>query len=204
LEGWGGNGGGSGAEELPMTDDYGTMSYRLPNAPMQLNGLKKLDTGIKLFETVDAAWTVVCVFDGEISCAQGYPYSVLTCMLDAGKGLTVRRSSADEGLTVLAGSGGIRCDLAGATEVLNGRNVMIITKSGDNYGIYLNGVLAYGAQLGYGIVQTDTHSCTLIAGARQNGEGAYEYYTAFTLDELRVYTTALDEAAITALSDELA
>ncbi len=196
LAGWGASDGDS------MEDAYGVMLYRLAT-PTLFNGYKLLDTHVKLYDDKDKSWTVVCAYSGELSSTQGYPYNVICCMYDAGKGLTARRGAEGEAMTVLAGTGGVRVDLAGCTENMDGANVLIVVKSGDNYSIYMNGDIAYGAPLGYGMEEADTHDATLIAGARLSSTGVPEYYTAFKLDELRIYDGALDADAVAELTSQL-
>ncbi len=178
-------------------DKYGSYSYKLPNQKA-LTGTSIIDTKIKLYDDKDRNWTVVCVFDGVVKCDTGYPYMILSCNYDGSPGLYARYASEEDGLFVGAGTGGVNSNSATNWENhnRNGLNVLIAVKSGDNYSLFLNGGLAYGAPLGYGITAEQQHELTLIAGARYSADGAKQYYTSVTIKQLIVYNEALANSAV--------
>lgn len=201
------------ADTAATGDAYGAFLYKLPQKTY-LTGRSYVDTRVRLYKDVSAAWTVVCAFEGVLGCAAGYPYSLLCCLYDGvNKGLTVRRSG-DEALTVMAGASGVRMDYAtefsgkaySEIEHAGGRNVVVIAKdAADNYSIYLNGYRAYNSPLCYTLAQADAPGALhLIAGARWNADGtAAEYLSSFTLDDLRVYDGALADDAVRTLTAAL-
>ncbi len=184
-------------ENYSGEDEYGAYAYKLP-AAKTLRGTSVIDTKVKLFDDKDKNWTVVCVFNGIVSCADGWPANILSCNYDGGPGLLARYYAEEGGLFVAAGIGGIDSKSAPNWERhnRNGLNVLIVAKSGDNYSMYLNGGLAYGVPLGYGITVEQQHELTLISGARYSKEGGKQYYTSVTIKQLIVYNEALANSAV--------
>ncbi len=178
-------------------DEFGTYLYKLA-VKKTLYGGSVIDTKIKLYDDKDKNWTVVCVFDGVATSAEGWPANILSCNYDGGPGLLARYEADDGGLTVFAGTGGINSQHATNWERHNrdGLNCLIVVKNGDNYSLFLNGGLAYGAPLGYGITAEQQHELTLIAGARYSAEGVKQYYTSVTIKQLIVYEAPLSNAAV--------
>ncbi len=184
-------------ENYSGEDEYGAYLYKLP-AAKTLRGASVIDTKIKLYDDKDKNWTVVCVFDGIATSAEGWPAQILACNYDGSPGLYARYASEEDGLFVGAGTGGVNSNYATGWENhnRNGLNVLIAVKSGGNYSLFLNGGLAYGAPLGYGITAEQQHELTLIAGARYSAEGAKQYYTSVTIKQLIVYYEALANSAV--------
>lgn len=200
-------------EWVTTTDKYGTMLYKLVDTT-KLDGSTYIDTGVKLFEDgASGNFTIVCAFTTPITCAQGLPKSLFTCLYDAGQGVMVRM--AIEGTwTVYGGSGAFNFDdncfsYTGKTvaEILNGdgtMNVIAVAKDGDNWYFWLNGYLAWNSPLGYAFSGTIPEDLTLIFGARQSYDGkSIEYKTAYTLNDARVYNSVLTTEQINSIISDL-
>ena len=207
----GGDGGGGGDTPTPTTgtDTYGTYLYKMPK-PRTFNGTTYLNTKIKLFEDLSTEWTVVCKYSGVVSSddAPGYPCNILCCMPDgSNQGTLVRYTSASDAMVVL-GSGAFPLGPAynNNTEVnFDGTNVMIIVKTGSKYKFYCNNTTcAYGMALDYVLADDKAHSLPLIFGGRWNSSGdVVNYRTKFTLENAIVYDSALAEADVIDLYNEL-
>lgn len=197
----------------PAVDDYGTLLYKLPKT-IQLDGTSYLDTKVKLFADQAASdWTVVAAYIGPASCAQGLPNNLFCCCYDGGQGLLCRQVTQGGVWIVSGGRGGFgmeNCfDFSGKSydEIIRpdgNVNVVVVTKEGNNFSFYLNGMLAYNSALEYGFDSTIPEKLSLLFGARYSGNGStIEYKTAFTLNDARIYDKALEKSAVTALSAEL-
>lgn len=189
------------------TDEFGHYVYKLP-ASRTFNGTTYLNTKIKLFEDLSESWTVACKYSGVVSCDDGYPANILCCVPDGTlQGILVRYTSASDAMVVL-GSGAFPLGPAynNNTEVnFDQTNVMIIVKTGSNYKFYCNNTTcAYGIALDYVLSDDKAHSLPLIFGARWNSSGdTVNYRTKFTLEDARVYDTALDDADVVNLIGDL-
>lgn len=179
------------------TDEFGHYVYKLP-ASRTFNGTTYLNTKIKLYEDVDADWTVAVKYSGTVSCDDGYPCNILCCLHDGeNDGLLVRYTSASAPMIRMVNYGiGIGAENSKTSINLDGTNVMIIVKEGNDYRFYCNNTeYAYGMDLTSALSSGDAHSLPLIFGARWSSDGqTVQYKTKFTLEEARVYDTALDDA----------
>ena len=198
----------------PATDGYGTLLYKLP-AATRLDGNGYLDTKVKLFANGAAAdWSVIAAYTGPVTCAQGLPRNLFCCCNDGGQGLLCRQGSEQESWMVAGGRGAFvfndSCfSYSGKTlnEILreDGQvNIVAVTKAGNNYAFYLNGVQAWNSPLEYGFSAAIPEDLSLIFGARYTVDGSsVEYKTAFTLNDARVYNAALEKDAVAAISEAL-
>ena len=199
------SGGGGGDSDH---DQYGTLLYKL-TAPRTLNGTNYINTKVKLFEDLDADWTVAVKWSGVPVCASGVPYNIFCCTLDGTwKGILFRYYS-EWGANILVGSGAFNVPDAqnNAYEYHDGStNVVIIVKSGSTYTAFVNSPnKLYNSDLVYVLDPEDAFNLPLIIGARHNAEGTeVQYKTAFTVEDVRVYDSALDEADAIDLYNELA
>ena len=210
------SGGGSGGGDTPIpttgTDTYGTYLYKMPK-PRTFNGTTYLNTKIKLYEDVTSEWTVVCKYSGVLSTddAPGYPVNVLCCMPDgSNQGILLRYTSASDAMIVL-GNGAFPLGPAynNNTSInFDQTNVVIIVKYEDTYKFYCNNTAcAYGVALGpngYDLTPDKAHELPLIFGGRWNSSGdVVNYRTKFTLENAIVYDSALAEADVIDLYNEL-
>ena len=185
----------SGRHEL--IDSYGTMLYRL-SAPFIGDGIDDyIDTGIQLYKA-ETNWTLVAKFSDTMTCSAGYPAVIFSCANDTlGKGLRIRKTSDNPWFDITAGSGAFPSTAGGLSDDVSGDSILIIRKTGDNYAIYRNGVLAYGGELGYGIGDT-YFNARLLVGAQFNGLTPGNF-TACEIDLLKIYNAALSNDAIAAI-----
>ena len=85
------------------------------------------------------------------------------------------------------------------------QNVVVIVKYGDKYTAFVNSPNKfYNGDLVYTIDPEDAFDLPLIIGARHNAEGTeVQYKTAFTVEDVRVYDSALDISDALDLYNEL-
>lgn len=188
-----------------QTDEYGTLLYKLPSSQV-LTGYNYIDTGVKLFDDVDKDWTMAIKWSGTPVSPDGYPANIFCCAKDgAWKGVLYRYYQAD-GANLLVGSGPFSID--GDHNIVDNygeTNVVVITKSGNSYGVWCNSeTMAYGQHLEYTLAEEDATNLSLIIGARYNSSGnSIQYKTGFTVEDVRVYNTALTDVEALALYEEL-
>lgn len=201
-----GGSGGSGGDSS-NTDNYGTLLYKLTN-PRTLNGTNYINTKVKLYEDVDADWTVAVKWSGIPACEGGLPYNIFCCAKDGTwKGILFRYYS-EWGANILVGTGAANVPDAqnNAYEYHDGStNVVVISKSGNKYTAFVNSTnKLYNSVLTYSLDPEDAFDLPLIIGARYNYEGTeVQYKTAFTVEDVRVYDSALEEADAIDLYNEL-
>ena len=187
-------------------DAYGTLLYKLAS-PQTLTGHNYINTGVKLFDDVTKDWTVAIKWSGTPASPDGYPANILCCAKDgAWKGLLYRYYQAN-GANLLFGSAVFVID--GDHNMIDnygGTNVLVISKEGDSYAVFLNSeTMAYGQHLEYALTDADAITLPLIIGARYSSSGeAIQYKTGFTVEDVRIYDSALSDADAAALYNELA
>ena len=201
------SGGGGGGDEDDH-DEYGTLLYKLA-APRTLNGTNYINTKVKLFEDVDADWTVAVKWSGVPNCPNGLPYNIFCCSKDGIWTGILFRYYSEWGANVLVGKGAFNVPDAGnnAYEHHDGsENVVVIVKSGSNYTAFVNSTdKLYNSTLVYALDPEDAFDLPLIIGARYNAEGTeVQYKTAIVVEDVRVYDSALEEADAIDLYNELA
>ena len=188
-----------------QTDDYGTLLFKLA-APQTLTGYNYINTRVPLFDDVTKDWTVAIKWSGTPASPDGYPANILCCAKDgAWKGLLYRYYEA-AGANLLVGSGVFVVD--GDHNMIDnygGTNVLVIAKDGDSYAVFLNNeTMAYGQHLVYALTDADAITLPLIIGARYSADGsAIHYKTGFTVEDVRIYDSALSDADALALYNEL-
>lgn len=198
----------------PTEDSYGTLLYKLPQTTA-LDGSNYLDSRVSLFADGAAAdWTVLAAYTGPVSCTQGMPNVLFCCCYDAGQGLLCRQAAKEEGWIVAGGRGAFRFDdscfsYTGKThtEILreDGKvNVVAVTKEGNNYAFYLNGVLAWNSPLEYAFDAAIPETLTLLFGARYSANGStIEHKTTCTMNDARIYSKALSKSEVVEISNTL-
>lgn len=201
-----GSGGGSGGTS--NQDSYGTLLYKLA-APRTLNGTNYINTKVRLFADPDADWTVAVKWSGVPACQSGLPYNILCCTPDGTWTGILFRYYSEWGANILVGKGAFNVPDAqnNAYEHHDGStNAVVITKSGNDYTAFVNSTnKLYGSDLVYTLDPEDAFDLPLIIGARHNAEGTeVQYKTAFTVEDVRVYDSALDDADAIDLYNELA
>ena len=188
-----------------QTDDYGTLLFKLA-APQTLTGYNYINTRVPLFDDLDKDWTVAIKWSGTPASPDGYPANILCCAKDgAWKGLLYRYYEA-AGVNLLVGSGVSVVD--GDHNMIDnygGTNVLVVTKDGDSYAVFLNNeTMAYGQHLVYTLTDADAITLPLIIGARYSSSGSsIQYKTGFTVEDVRVYDAALTDENALALYQEL-
>lgn len=200
------SGGSGGASSTTGNDEYGHYIYKLPE-PKTLTGTNYLNTKVSLYDDVSKDWTVAVKWSGTPSSPSGYPANIFCCTLDGTwKGILYRYYAA-EGANLLVGAGVFNVN--GENNLFDnwGRtNVCVITKSGDDYNAWMNcDDKAFNTVLHYPLSDSDAFRLPLILGARYNAEGTeIQYKTAFTIEDCRIYSEALDAQDALALYNELA
>lgn len=202
------SGGGGGGGDDDDHDEYGTLLYKLA-APRTLNGTNYINTKVKLFEDVDADWTVAVKWSGVPDCPSGLPYNIFCCTADGSWIGILFRYYSEWGANVLVGKGAFNVPDAqnNAYEYHDGStNVVVIVKSGSTYTAFVNSSnKLYNSDLVYALDPEDAFDLPLIIGARHNAEGTeVQYKTAFVVEDVRVYDSALEEADAIDLYNELA
>lgn len=186
-------------------DAYGTLLYKLAS-PQTLTGHNYINTGVKLYDDVDKDWTLAVRWSGTPISPEGYPANIFCCAKDsAWKGLLYRYYQAN-GANLLFGSGAFNVN--GEHNIIDnyaGDNVIVISKDGDQYAAFINSsTMAYGQHLTYALDPADAIDLPLIIGARYSSSGeAIQYKTAFTIEDVRIYNSALSDADALALYNEL-
>ncbi len=201
------SGGSGGSGSQTTTDNYGTLLYKLA-ARRTLKGTDYINTRMKLYEDVTADWTFAMKWSGAISCTEGLPYNIFCCCKDGDwKGL-LYRYYAEWSTNVLFGNAVFVGPDSSANCLDNhcGINVVVISKSGNNYMAFINSSnKLYNATLTYALTSEDAHELPLIIGGRYNAEGDNVFFkTVFTVEDVRIYHSALDEASCIDLYNELA
>lgn len=187
-------------------DAYGTLLYKLAS-PQTLTGHNYINTGVKLYDDVDKDWTLAVRWSGTPISPEGYPANIFCCAKDsAWKGLLYRYYQAN-GANLLFGSGAFNVN--GEHNIIDnyaGDNVIVISKDGDQYAAFINSsTMAYGQHLTYALDPADAIDLPLIIGARYSSSGeAIQYKTAFTVEDVRIYDSALSDADALSLYEELA
>lgn len=200
--------------EVPTSDEYGTYRYKLPKETT-FTGSTYLDTGVKLWENGEADnWCICIAYSGTPTSEEGLPYVLADCIMDgsAMQGFLIRQGGENESWTIFAGSGAIRIDLSMDytgkewSSIINegGTNVVVVSKEGTNYSIYMNGYKAYNSALGYAFntdnpIPTDV---SLIFAGRHVGN-IINQKTSFVLKDARVYNTAISDANVAKITNEL-
>lgn len=199
-------GGGEGGDD-GNTDEYGTLLYKLAN-PRTLNGTNYINTKVKLFEDVTADWTVAFKWRG-VPTGTGLPYNIFCCTKDGTwKGILFRYYS-EWGANILVGKGAFNVPDAQQNAYenhdANTANVVVIVKSGSTYKAFVNSSnKLYNGDLTYALTDEEAFDLPLIIGARYNAEGTeVQYKTAFTVEDVRVYDSALDESDAVDLYESL-
>lgn len=201
------SGGSGGSGSQTTTDNYGTLLYKLA-ARRTLKGTDYINTRMKLYEDVAADWTFAIKWSGAISCTEGLPYNIFCCCKDGDwKGL-LYRYYAEWSTNVLFGNAvfGGPDSSTNCLDNHGGINVVVISKSGNNYMAFINSSnKLYNATLTYALTSEDAHDLPLIIGGRYNAEGDNVFFkTVFTVEDVRIYNSALDEASCIDLYNELA
>lgn len=208
THGGGGGGGGGGSE--PETDAYGTLLYKL-STPRTLSGESYINTRIKLYDDVTKSWTFAIKWSGTPTSPQGWPANIFCCSLDGSwKGLLYRYYQAG-GANLLFGAlnNVVSRDNPDTTNHLidnyGSTNVIIIAKDGDSYTVHCNSSSeAFGHSMISALTEADAINLPLLIGARYNAEGTEIHYrTAFTVEDCRVYDSALESDALAALYEEM-
>ncbi len=187
-------------------DAYGPLLYKLAS-PQTLTGHNYINTGVKLYDDVDKDWTLAVRWSGTPISPEGYPANIFCCAKDsAWKGLLYRYYQAN-GANLLFGSGAFNVN--GEHNIIDnyaGDNVIVISKDGDQYAAFINSsTMAYGQHLTYALDPADAIDLPLIIGARYSSSGeAIQYKTAFTIEDVRIYDSALSDADALSLYEELA
>ena len=187
-------------------DEYGTLLYKL-SSPQTLTGTNFINTGVKLYDDVEKDWTMAIKWSGTPVSPDGFPANIFCCTKDGSwKGVLYRYYQAG-GANLLVGTGVSVVD--GDHNMIDnygGTNVIIITKSGDSYGVWVNNEdMAYGQHLTYALTYADATQLTLLIGARYSSSGSsIQFKTAFTVEDVRIYDSALDDAKALALYQKLA
>ena len=188
-------------------DNYGTLLYKLA-IPRTLNGTNYINTKVNLFANLDLDWTIAVKWSGVPSCESGVPYNIFCCTLDGTwKGILFRYFS-EWGANILVGAGAFNVPDAqnNAYEYHDGSdNVVVIVKSGNKYKAFVNSANKfYNSDLEYTLDPEDAFALPLIIGGRYNAEGTeVQYKTAFTVKDVRVYDSALEESRAIDLYNEL-
>jgi hypothetical protein len=174
--------------EDPLEDEYGTLLYKLKNKFIGDGESNIVNTRLKLYDS-EKDWTIVTKFSDSISCAEGYPATVMSCASDSIGGLRIRKTSSNPWYDINLGSGGFPSNAGGMSDDPSGKSVVIIRKTGNNYYFLRNGVQAYGGELGYSIGDTYFDSY-LVLGANPVG-GSFNKFTLCEVDLLKVYNSPL-------------
>ena len=201
------SGGGSGNDD-GNTDAYGTLLYKLAS-PRTLNGTNYINTKVKLFEDVTADWTVAFKWRG-VPTGTGLPYNIFCCTKDGTWEGILFRYYSEWGANILVGKGAFNVPDAQQNAYenhdTNTANIVVIVKSGSTYKAFVNSSeKLYNSDLTYALDSEDAFDLPLIIGARYNAEGTeVQYKTAFTVEDVRVYDSALEESDAIDLYNELA
>ena len=202
------SGGGSGT--LPDTDAFGTLLYKL-SEPRTLSGTNYINTKVKLYDDVSRDWTFAIKWSGEPISPDGVPANVFCCALDGTwKGLLYRYYESGNanflfGKTAYNVSHANPDNSNHLIDNWDNGNTIIISKHGDTYIAFVNGTQkAYNMAIVSALTDEDALDLPLILGARYNAEGTeIQYRTAFTIDDCRVYNSALDESEMIDLYEEM-
>jgi hypothetical protein len=203
-----GGGGGGGSE--PETDAYGTLLYKL-STPRTLSGESYINTRIKLYDDVSKSWTFAIKWSGTPTSPQGWPANIFCCTLDGTwKGLLYRYYEAGSANLLFGASNNVvsrdNPDISNhLIDNYGGTNVIIIAKDGDSYTVHCNSASeAFNSSVISALTEADAINLPLLIGARYNLEGTEIHYkTAFTVEECRIYDSALESDALDALYDEM-
>lgn len=206
------SGGSGGGSSTTGDDQYGHYVYKLPE-PKELVNDRYINTKISLYDDVAKDWTFAIKWHGTPSTTGpgGWPCVIFCCTLDGSdKGLLYRYYTEAQG-SVLVGDNGIyqlnSPYIQNITDHWGGTNICIIVKSGDTYNMWLNSTnkVNNAPLTGLGLDPEDAFSLPLLIGARYNAEGTdVTFPTSFTVDDCRIYNSALDSSDAIDLYDELA
>ena len=191
-------------DSVPTGDQYGTYAYCL-SEPYYADGKAVKNTRWRPYDT-DKDWTL-CAKVSAAGSGSNYPLVWLEAYeyFDSAQkqtALFVRRDSgaADHQYSLGMGIGGFPTTAGTGSNDDNimtsrdGYHYLIIRKDGDTYTVWGdNGDKFYGGSLSYGIEDRITNA-ELYLGGRCTG-GTVSNQTACEINQLRVYDSALDDAA---------
>jgi hypothetical protein len=206
----GGGGSSSGGNTEPETDSYGTLLYKLAS-PRTLSGTNYINTKVKLYDDVTKSWTFAIKWSGVPVSPQGWPANIFCCTLDGTwKGLLYRYYETGNanllfGKTAYSVSRANPDNENHMIDNYGDTNIIIISKDGDAYTALVNSPNeAYNSDIISALTDADAINLPLLIGARYNLEGTEIHYcTAFTVEDCRVYDSALDQEAMADLYNEM-
>lgn len=206
--------GADNTNKIVGSDDYGDYWYKLAQ-PIELDGTAPLDTKVRLYKNVKDDWTFVLKWNGPLY-APGivvneteyhHPQNVFCCTLDNNKGSyrgILFRYVADDSPSGMIGYNNSFSPVYNGNRVDNweGRNICIITKEDTTYSVYFNNYLV--STINSEIPQSEACTLPLIIGGRYNINGAeINFCTQMTVEDCRIYNSALEVNTISNLYNEL-